>query len=95
MAELQTPQALVASILAGKMSMEDSRPFCNQLAWLLSGENIDYTTVRDIDEAKRCATCSSATVSQSFCAGSAYYLHMSCYVLAAVGFDGANHMKLW
>lgn len=49
----QTPQALVSAIRRGEVPRGDSRPFCNQLAWLLSGEDVDYTTVDDPDEARR------------------------------------------
>lgn len=49
----QTPQSLVAAIRAGKLSPGDARPFCNQMAWLLSGQDVDYTTIDDEDEASR------------------------------------------
>ncbi|CAM9139754.1 unnamed protein product [Ascophyllum nodosum] len=49
------PQALVAAIRAGELPLSDSRPFCNQLAWLMSGEDIDYTRIDDDQEASRVA----------------------------------------
>ena len=50
---VQHPQALVAAIRAGELPLSDSRPFCNQLAWLMSGEDIDYTRIDDDQEASR------------------------------------------
>lgn len=50
---LQTPEALVTAIQAGKVGKSDARPFCNQLAWLLSGKDVKYTAIQEVEEAKR------------------------------------------
>ncbi|CAM9705656.1 unnamed protein product [Laminaria digitata] len=51
----KTPQSLVAAIRVGKLPQDDARPFCNQMAWLLSGKDVDYTTIADEHEAGRVA----------------------------------------
>lgn len=51
---VQTPQALVEAIRTGRLPQSDARPFCNQLAWLMSGQDTDYTGVVDEAEANRC-----------------------------------------
>lgn len=50
---VQTPQALVAAIRARKLPLSDGRPYCNQLAWLLSGQDVDYTNVMGEEETNR------------------------------------------
>lgn len=51
----KTPHAIIAAIRAGKLPESDARPFCNQMAWLLSGKDIGYATNFDEDEAGRIA----------------------------------------
>ncbi|CAM9824021.1 unnamed protein product [Pylaiella littoralis] len=51
----KTPQAVVAAIHAGKLPRSDARPFCNQLAWLMSGRDADYTGIFDEAEVNRVA----------------------------------------
>eukprot|EP00752_Nemacystus_decipiens_P002277 g2158.t1 len=53
--KFQTPQALVEAIRAGRLPQSDARPFCNQLAWLMSGKNVDYTGIVDEAEVNRVA----------------------------------------
>ncbi|CAM9334716.1 unnamed protein product [Scytosiphon promiscuus] len=50
-----TPQALVSAIRTGEVSQGDARPFCNQLAWLMSGRDVDYTGITDPADVKRVA----------------------------------------
>ncbi|CAN0000410.1 unnamed protein product, partial [Choristocarpus tenellus] len=47
----QTPVALISAIRAGQVSKSDARPFCNQFAWMLSGKDVDYSTLVDEEEA--------------------------------------------
>lgn len=42
------------AIRAGDLPQSDTRPFCNQLAWLMSGQDVDYTSIVDEAEANRC-----------------------------------------
>lgn len=44
---------MVAAIHAGKLPRSDARPFCNQLAWLMSGRDADYTGIFDEAEVNR------------------------------------------
>ncbi|CAM9316128.1 unnamed protein product, partial [Ectocarpus fasciculatus] len=52
----KTPQALVTEIRAGRVPQSDARPFCNQLAWLMSGRDGDFSKIVDADKAQRVAS---------------------------------------
>lgn len=57
----------MAAIRAGKLSQGDARPFCNQLAWLMSGRDADYTGIVDEAEANRYAVLLFVASAVCFC----------------------------